>query len=640
MSIEVGQVFAGYKVLRVLGEGGMGVVYLASHPRLPREDALKVLPKDSNRDAEFRARFLREADLAARLSHPHIVGIHDRGEYEGQFWISMEYVAGTDAARLLRASYPGGMPLDVLLPIVSAVASALDYAHHRGLLHRDVKPANILLAEPDGQVQRVYLADFGVARRIDDSAGLTADNTTVGTVAYVSPEQLRGEPVDGRADQYALACTVFHLLAGRPPYVHTNPAMVISKHVNDPPPSIGACRPDLARLDPVLARAMAKDPARRFASCAEFVDRLGSQPSSGSLSGPNVPSGWYTHETQPALAITAPDAPRWKRLRHPAVVIGALVAVALLILGGVFAAARFGRHHQPAAPATPQPTSAAPQPTSGVPGSATSPLGPFTGTYRADFGPVTDLDDVQVPGSNPSTATYGLRSACGGAGCLATASRVSGKTFFASSVVFDEIAERWVSVALSNNECRGHNGEVWEVFTLQQRPDGTLSGIHTRLAQNNCAEKRTVTFTRTGDVDLPSLPDPATLPPRVGSPAETFRGHYQLARTFAGGSPQQLGSWSIATNCLRAGDRCMSYFHAKSGDVPLIFGGGSWTWAEQSDGKCPDGNPAHLNASAQYPLPQPHPDPLPLLSGHGHWQQTGGCAVSMDFDETFTRTGD
>ena len=240
MSLEVGQVFAGYTILRVLGAGGMGTVYLVAHPRLPREDALKVLPADLTADPEFRARFVREAELAAGLSHPHIVGIHDRGEDEGQFWISMDYVAGTDAGALLHGQFPGGMPLDEVVSIVTAVGSALDYAHHRGLLHRDVKPANILLSDPDGQARRVFLADFGIARRMEDSAGLTATNMAVGTVAYAAPEQLRGEPVDGRADQYALACTAFHLLTGVPPYVHSNPAVVITQHVIAQPPSIGS----------------------------------------------------------------------------------------------------------------------------------------------------------------------------------------------------------------------------------------------------------------------------------------------------------------------------------------------------------------------------------------------------------------
>jgi serine/threonine protein kinase len=162
-------------------------VYLASHPRLPREDALKVLPTEVTADPQYRGRFEREAELAAGLSHPHIVGIHDRGECDGQFWISMDYVAGTDVARLLRERFPTGMPGAEAMAIVDAVASALDYAHHRGLLHRDVKPANILLTDPDGQERRVYLADFGLARHIDDATGLTATNMTVGRVATWLP---------------------------------------------------------------------------------------------------------------------------------------------------------------------------------------------------------------------------------------------------------------------------------------------------------------------------------------------------------------------------------------------------------------------------------------------------------------------
>ena len=266
--------FAGYTIVRVLGAGGMGSVYLATHPRLPREDALKILPPDLTTDPEFRARFEREAELAAGLSHPHIVRIHDRGEFDGQFWISMDYVAGTDAARLLGEQYPGGMPLDVVVSIITAVGSALDYAHNRGLLHRDVKPANILLTDPDVQARRVYLADFGIARRMDDAAGLTKTNMTLGTVNYAAPEQLRGESIDGRADQYALACTAFHLLTGSPPYGDSNPAVVIAQHVSAPPPSIGASRPELAGLDAVFATAMAKEKSARFGSCRQFTDQL------------------------------------------------------------------------------------------------------------------------------------------------------------------------------------------------------------------------------------------------------------------------------------------------------------------------------------------------------------------------------
>src|ERR1700738_3671471 len=254
MSLEAGQAFAGYTILRALGTGGMGRVYLASHPRLPRGEALKVLPPELTGDAGYRARFEREAELAAGLNHPHIVGIHDRGEYDDQLWISMEYVAGTDVARLLREQFPGGMPVDEAMSIITAVGSALDYAHHRGLLHRDVKPANILLTDPDGQARRIFLADFGIARRIDDAAGLTATNMAVGTVAYAAPEQLMGETVDGRVDQYALAATAFHLLTGTPLFQHPNPAVVISQHLSTPPPEIGTRRPALTDLGPVFSK--------------------------------------------------------------------------------------------------------------------------------------------------------------------------------------------------------------------------------------------------------------------------------------------------------------------------------------------------------------------------------------------------
>ncbi len=149
MPLTDGQVIAGYTILRSLGAGGMGEVYLAQHPRLPRRDALKVLSAAVCAESEYRQRFNREADIAATLWHPHIVEVHDRGDVDGQLWISMDYVEGTDAGRLLAERYPDGMPPDKVVRIVTAVADALDYAHQRGLLHRDVKPANILIANPD-----------------------------------------------------------------------------------------------------------------------------------------------------------------------------------------------------------------------------------------------------------------------------------------------------------------------------------------------------------------------------------------------------------------------------------------------------------------------------------------------------------
>lgn len=287
MPLQSGDVFAGYRILRVLGSGGMGEVYLAQHPRLPRRDALKILPSPVSADEDFRRRFEREADLASALWHPNIVGVHDRGEFDGQLWISMDYVDGLDAARLLTQSYPSGMPADLVVKIVAAVAAALDYAHDQELLHRDVKPANVMLTHVDpGDQQRVLLADFGIARNINDISGLTATNMTVGTVAYCAPEQLLGEDIDGRADQYALAATAYHLLTGSHLFPHSNPAVVISRHLSAAPPALADTRADLAGLDPVVAVALAKNPRDRFRRCSDFARALAEQASAHSASSP------------------------------------------------------------------------------------------------------------------------------------------------------------------------------------------------------------------------------------------------------------------------------------------------------------------------------------------------------------------
>ena len=285
MPFNTGEEFAGYVIQRLLGTGGMGEVYLVQHPRLPRHDALKILSSASTADGEFRARFIREAELASTLRHPHIVGVLDRGEFNGRLWISMDYVDGADASRLIRESYPGGMPEQDVAEIVTAVADALDFGHERRLLHRDVKPENILVTASDGHRRRVLLTDFGIARQIDDVSNLTDENVALGTISYVAPEQLLGKQLDGRADQYALAATTFHLLTGAPPFDDPNRAVVVSQHLGTPPPRISVRRPDLAHLDAVLARALAKDPTERYANCLDFARALRQQrpPQSGSL---------------------------------------------------------------------------------------------------------------------------------------------------------------------------------------------------------------------------------------------------------------------------------------------------------------------------------------------------------------------
>ena len=279
MPLNNGDIFAGYTIQRLLGAGGMGEVYLVQHPRLPRLDALKILSAEATDDEEFRARFIREAELAATLWHPHIVGVHDRGEFDGRLWISMDFVDGTDAGHLLEQHYPSGMPHEDVVEIVTAVAEALDFAHERRLLHRDVKPANILVTAPSESARRrVLLTDFGIARETDDMSGLTEANMAIGTVTYAAPEQLTGQTLDGRADQYALAATTFHLLTGTPLFNNSNRAVVVGNHLHTPPPSLSDRRPDLGHLDAVMAKALAKNPEDRYPRCLDFAQALGSRP--------------------------------------------------------------------------------------------------------------------------------------------------------------------------------------------------------------------------------------------------------------------------------------------------------------------------------------------------------------------------
>ncbi len=365
MPLANGEVFAGYQILRPLGFGGMGEVYLVQHPRLPRQDALKILPAAMSAGADFRARFNREAELAASLYNPHIVGIHDRGEFNGQLWISMDFIDGPDAGRLLREQYPNGMPPRDVVEIVAAVADALDYAHVRGLLHRDVKPPNILLTHPERGRRRIVLADFGIARDAAETTGLTETNMTVGTVNYASPEQLMGSALDGRADQYGLAATAYHLLTGTPMYGSSNPAVVIGQHLNAPPPRLGDVRPALAPLDPVLGKALAKSPTERFPTCTDFADALrqaaeGSRPQSQApppAQAPPAPrrppapvpaappplehtavlgAGYPADPEEPVRAAPAPSRWPW-----------ALAAVALMLILGALAVAVWPRQHQP-----------------------------------------------------------------------------------------------------------------------------------------------------------------------------------------------------------------------------------------------------------------------------------------------------
>jgi len=255
---------AGYRIVGPLGQGGMGVVYRAEHIQLGRPAALKLLGTAIG-PAEAQERFLRESKLAASLDHPGIVPVYDAGEENGLLYIAMAYVEGSDLKTLLVQE--GRLPLRRALRIVAQIASALDAAHARGLVHRDVKPANILVGPGD----RAYLSDFGVVKELA-ARGTTRTGSFVGTIEYSAPEQIEGREVDARTDVYALACVLYECVVGTPPFHRSSDVAVLNAHLHAAPPKLTKAAPDLpAALEPVLEKALSKSPLDRYSSCGELV---------------------------------------------------------------------------------------------------------------------------------------------------------------------------------------------------------------------------------------------------------------------------------------------------------------------------------------------------------------------------------
>src|SRR5438067_1148108 len=254
----------GYRIVEPLGRGGTSVVYRAEHVRLGRPAAVKLLGATVG-PADQRDRFLRESKLAASLDHPSIVPVYDAGEEDGLLYIAMAYVEGSDLKTLLVRE--GKLPLRRALRIVGQIAAALDAAHARGLVHRDVKPANILVASDD----RAYLSDFGVVKELA-AAGTTRTGSFVGTIEYCAPEQIEGKDVDARADVYALACVLYECVVGTPPFHRSSEVAVLNAHLHASPPKLSKAAPDLPpALEPLLAKALSKSPLDRYASCGELI---------------------------------------------------------------------------------------------------------------------------------------------------------------------------------------------------------------------------------------------------------------------------------------------------------------------------------------------------------------------------------
>jgi streptogramin lyase len=342
-SLESGGVVGGYRIESLIGRGGMASVYLAEDGRLKRKVALKILSPELAGDDAFRRRFVDESERLASVDHPNIIPVYEAGQDDGHLFIAMRYVDSTDLKELIASE--GHLSPERAVSIVTQVAGALDAAHAKGLVHRDVKPANVLVAvgsSGDGS-DHAYLSDFGLTKRTQETSGLTRTGSFMGTIDYVAPEQISGTSVDGRTDQYALACVLFQCLTGRTPYPREDDAAVLYSHLSEPPPSVTATDPSLPpAIDAVLAKGMAKELDDRYANCLEFAraarsalvdpsDETTVEPSATASRGaPSEPS--RTVVAAPAL-VHEPPPPR--RGRMIAIVVGALVLALGLVTGGL-----------------------------------------------------------------------------------------------------------------------------------------------------------------------------------------------------------------------------------------------------------------------------------------------------------------
>jgi serine/threonine protein kinase, bacterial len=544
MALASGVTFARYTVARRLGSGVTGEVFLATDPRSERWVAVKVLSPALSSDSEFRRRFLSEATTAANLHHPHIVQVHARGESDGHLWIAMDYVEGSSAAQLMTERFPAVSPAGEALAIITAVASALDHAHQRGLLHRDVKPANILLTSHAAGEQRILLSDFGIAPR-------------GGTVAYAAPELLTGAEIDGRADQYALAATAFHLLTGAPPVEHSDRSAALRQILNAPPPRLSDQRPELARLDGVFSRALSKRPADRFASCSDFAAAANEQagvstgdhgpeavlaPAARSAPAPRPrhakperPDEYSeppraTVSNQPSISPAKLAAAAPKSHRMPWLLLSA--AAAVLVVGLVVVAIVIWRK---AAPPSAQPAHLATNPSGpagGAPTSTSPPAPvPLDGTYRLQVQREKQTFNYMPDPQPPNVDTWwAFRSSCTPTACTAAATQLDdeehtqAKAAGSRTLVMQFGDGLWQSrPETSQFPCVAPNGITQSqtttlVLSLRPRPQGDFAGEEeVTVKTNECGQRAaviripTVAF-RSGEVPpAVDVPDPATV---------------------------------------------------------------------------------------------------------------------------------
>lgn len=337
-----GDEFAGYRIESRLGRGGMGILYLALEPGLERRVALKLIAPDAAADDVFARRFAEESKIAASIEHPNVVPIYAAGEEAGVPYIAMRYVAGADLAK--RLAREDRLDPAEAVEIVAQVGNGLDAIHAAGLVHRDVKPANVLLS--DDEVAHAYITDFGVARNVSTESGLTQTGRFVGTLDYVAPEQISGGKIDARVDVYALGCLLFKLLTGEVPFPKDGEAARLYAHLNDPPPAPSLYVPEVSMaLDDVVIRAMSKQPDDRYPSAGDLGRAAQAALSGGQPAIPErtVATGMAATQTaetvasepsEPLTAATRPIAPKRRRWALAAAALVAVAGLAIALLAG------------------------------------------------------------------------------------------------------------------------------------------------------------------------------------------------------------------------------------------------------------------------------------------------------------------
>ncbi|RFZ63319.1 Serine/threonine-protein kinase PknI [Mycobacterium marinum] len=575
MALDNGAVYAGYTVVRRLRADATGESYLVSEPGFPGWQVLEILPQSWSSDDAFRRRFERDSAIAARLYHPHIVEVRAHGELDGRLWIAMDYIEGIDVGQLMRDRFPAVLPVGEVLEIVAPVADALDYAHQRGLVHGDVKPADIVMTNAGEGQPRILLKGFGIAA----PHGAPGDAT-----GFVAPEQLTGAEADGRSDQYALAATAMILLTGAAPGSGSPSAA----------PKLSDLRPDLARLDALFARALATEPAGRFRTCHELADALrdevGGSFGAAGRDDMEVGASWdlspdagatgasqdrevldYPAYGWPAVAPPQPPVhpgpmpmapqppatllqavaaslarrlnefsaagrePRKRRLRR--ILIGSVVAI--LLVGMLAVAIPSLREITSSPPPAAAPaTSSPPAPST----SATSPQAatpePLDGTYSIEIQRAKQLYNGRPSPQPPNVTTWwAIQSSCIPTGCLAAAAMLDGYGHGQAKqgippIIMEFSEGQWRSRPDTVRfACIGPNGEAntqttVQVLTLRPQSTGDLVGaLVVTVETNECGQQSAViripaVASRSGDIPPGiKVPNPVTIPKAPQTPA-------------------------------------------------------------------------------------------------------------------------